>query len=51
MLAFILFRLTLKGVWTDIPHDFGAVITYAFLLCFVGFIFLGGKSSAPPGDE
>lgn len=56
MATVILFRLTLKNVLQDIPHDLAAFVTYALLLAFVGFIYLGsrkpggGSGPAEPGQ-
>lgn len=56
MLAIILFRLTLRSVLHDVPHDLAAYVTYALLLAFVGFIYLGsrkprrGGGTAEPGQ-
>ena len=46
MAALILFRLTLKSVWTDVPTDAAAFVTYALLLAFLGLIFLGSRTGA-----
>jgi hypothetical protein len=50
MATVILFRLTLKNVVQDIPHDLAAYVTYALLLAFVGFIYLGSRNSGGRSD-
>ena len=49
MTALILFRLTLKSVWTDVPKDAGAFVTYALLLAFLALIYLGSRTG--PADH
>jgi hypothetical protein len=51
MPAIILFRLTLKNIITDIPHDLSAFVTYGLLLLFVAFVIQGSRSGARPDDE
>jgi hypothetical protein len=57
MSTIILFRLTLRSVLQDVPHDLAAFVTYALLLAFVGFIYLGsrkpggGGGPAEPGER
>jgi hypothetical protein len=43
-LAFI--GLTLKEIFSGIPHDLGALIAYALLLAFVGFTWYGSRKPA-----
>lgn len=51
MPALVLLKLTLKSVLTDIPHDAAAFVTYALLLAFVGFIYLGSRSGREEGSQ
>jgi hypothetical protein len=50
MLAITLFRLTVRGVLSDIPHDPSAFVTYALLLAFVAFVYTGSRKRADNGD-
>lgn len=49
-------RLTVTEVLRDIPFDAAALVTYALLLLFVGFVWFGnrgdsaGVRSERPGD-
>jgi hypothetical protein len=49
MATVILFRLTLKNVLQDIPHDLAAFVTYGLLLAFVAFIYLGSRNPGGRG--
>ncbi len=40
--------LTMGEMLQDIPHDAGAIVVYALLLAFVGFIWYGSRGR--PGD-
>jgi hypothetical protein len=58
MLLFILFKLTLRGVIADIPHDAGAIVIYLLLALFIGFIWAGSRGrpdtatrSRPAGED
>jgi len=51
MAALILFRLTLRSVWTDLPKDAAAFVTYALLLCFLALIYLGSRTTKPRSDD
>lgn len=39
----ILLRLTPLEVVRDVPHDFAALVTYALLALFVGFVWMGNR--------
>lgn len=47
MLSLIFLELTLRDVLADIPHDAGAILTYALLAVFIGFIWAGSRNKAP----
>ena len=36
--------LTLRDIVADIPHDAGALVVYAFMAIFLGFIWYGNKA-------
>ena len=46
MLSFILLDLTLREIFTDIPHDFSAIIVYVLMVLLVGFVWYGGRGSS-----
>lgn len=48
MLALILLELTLREIVSDIPHDAGAVVAYALLAIFLGFIWAGSRNKSVP---
>jgi hypothetical protein len=54
-IAFVLLKLTLWEVVTDIPHDFAAIVTYTVLALFVAGIWYGsrakGMSTAGPSGQ
>lgn len=50
MLSFILLKLTLREMISDIPHDFGALIVYLLIALFVGFIWYGARSNSGPEE-
>ncbi len=51
MLSLVLWDLTLYEVLADIPHDFAALVVYAILALFVGFIWYGSRSPAPAAKQ
>lgn len=44
MISFVLWELTLQEVISDIPHDAGALVAYALLGLFVGFVWMGNRN-------
>ncbi|HUE96929.1 MAG TPA: hypothetical protein VMN39_09725 [Longimicrobiaceae bacterium] len=42
----LLLELTLREVIANIPHDAGAVVAFAVLALFVGFIWIGSRPKA-----
>ena len=48
MFAMILLELTLRDVVSDIPHDAGAMVAYALLAIFIGFIWAGSRGKPGP---
>lgn len=43
MFALVLLDLTLREVISDLPHDAGALITYALLTAFVALTVIGSR--------
>ena len=46
MVSFSLAKLSLEGVLADVPHDTAAVVTYALLVLFIGFVWSGSRHGA-----